>query len=283
MRPAQLHRAPRTPQEAILCELFAEVLGLPRVGIDDNFFELGGHSLLATRLISRIRAALNVEVAIRSLFEAPSVTGLAARLSSEAAALRAPLVALPRPAEIALSYAQRRLWFLERLEGVSGTYLIPLAVRLTGALDRAALEGALGDLVERHESLRTLFPDRLGVPRQLILAASRRGSGLEVVAVDEAGLSAALPAAAGRGFDLSSELPLRAHLFELGSNERREDEHVLLVVLHHIAGDGWSLRPLWRDLAAFYRARCAGRCGGAAAAAGAVRRLHAVAAGGAGR
>ncbi len=249
------HRAARTPQEAVLCELFAEVLGRPQVGADDNFFELGGHSLLAMRLISRIRAVLNVEVAIRSLFEAPSVTGLAARLSSEAAALRAPPVALPRPAEIALSYAQRRLWFLERLEGVSGTYLIPLAVRLTGALDRAALEGALGDLVERHESLRTVFPDRLGVPRQLIVAAAASGPRLEIAAVDEAGLPVALTAAAGRGFDLSSELPLRGHLFELGRNERGEDEHVLLIVLHHIAGDGWSLRPLWRDLAAFYRAR----------------------------
>src|SRR4029079_4595047 len=226
------HRAPRTPQEAILCSLFAEVLGVERVGVDDNFFERGGHSLLATRLISRIRATLHVEVAIRSLFEAPSVEALAARLSSEEAASRAPLVAVsPRPAEIALSYAQRRLWFLERLEGISGTYVIPLAVRLRGTLDRAALEEALGDLIERHESLRTLFPDRLGVPRQEILPPLSARPRLEIgTVVDEAGLAAALTAAAGQGFDLASEIPLRAHLFEITS-----DEHVLLIVLHHIA------------------------------------------------
>ena len=180
------HRAPRTPQEAILCSLFAEVLGVERVGVDDNFFERGGHSLLATRLISRIRATLNVEVAIRSLFEAPSVEALAARLSSEAEASRPPLVAMqPRPAEIALSYAQRRLWFLERLEGISGTYVIPLAVRLKGTLDRTALEEALGDLVERHESLRTLFPDRLGVPRQEILPPLSARPRLEIGSVDD--------------------------------------------------------------------------------------------------
>src|SRR6185503_5770095 len=235
----QLHRPPRTPQEAILCELYAEVLGLPRVGIDDDFFELGGHSLLATRLISRIRAALGLEVAIKSLFEAPSVAALAGRLSSEAGVVRAALVPQPRPAEIPLSYAQRRLWFLERLEGVSATYLIPLAVRLVGPLDPAALEGALGDLVERHESLRTLFPDRLGVPRQHIVAAARPV--LELVAVEAANLPAALSAAAGRGFDLSSELPLRGHLFRLepsgaGASAAGEQQHVVLLLLHHIAG-----------------------------------------------
>ena len=191
MARAHAQRAPRNPQEAILCELFAAVLGRPAVGVDDNFFELGGHSLLATRLISRIRAVLNVEVAIRSLFEAPSVARWRRSLRG-GAALRAPLVALPRPADIPLSYAQRRLWFLERLEGTSGTYLIPMAVRLTGRLDRDALQAALGDLVERHESLRTIVPDRLGVPRQVILEPSQARPALAIEPVDEAGLTGRL-------------------------------------------------------------------------------------------
>ena len=279
---SHLQRAPRNPQEALLCGLFAEVLGLPRVGVEDNFFELGGHSLLATRLISRIRAALDVEVAIRVLFEAPSVAALSLRLLSAARSAQARLVAGPRPAEIPLSYAQRRLWFLERLEDSGGgpssgsapsggsaqsAYVIPLAVRLAGRLDRAALDGALCDLMARHESLRTVFPEHLGVPRQSILEPHGArpgfgpgfGLGLAVVAVDEAGLAAAVSAALGRGFDLSCELPLRAHLFELSA-----ERHVLLLLLHHIAGDGWSLGPLSRDLGELYRARCLGVAAGLA-------------------
>jgi non-ribosomal peptide synthetase component F len=238
-------RAPRTPQEELLCGLFAEVLGVERIGIDDNFFELGGHSLLAARLISRIRASLDVEIAIRSLFEAPSVAALGRRLD-EGQQVRVPLVASARPAEIPLSFAQRRLWFLDRL--------IPLAVRLNGVLDHAALQAALGDVVERHESLRTIFPDRLGVPRQLILDASAARPRIAVTAVAEAGLAAALAAAARQGFDLSSEPPLRAHLFALDANE-----HMLLLLLHHIVGDGWSLAPLARDLVHYYTARRNGR------------------------
>jgi acyl carrier protein len=197
-----VRRVPRTPQEEILCGLFAEVLGLERVGIDDNFFALGGHSLLATRLISRIRSTLDVELAIRSLFEAPTVEALVQRLG-DAQAARPALRSLARPAEIPLSYAQRRLWFLDRLEGSSATYTIPLALRVRGALDLSALEAAVGDLVGRHESLRTIFPDTLGVPRQQILDADAARPRLAVTAVSEASLAGALSAAAGAGFALA--------------------------------------------------------------------------------
>ena len=258
-RVGAVRRAARTPQEEILCGLFAEVLGLERVGIDEDFFALGGHSLLATRLISRIRSTLDVEVSIRSLFEAPTVEALVGRLG-DAQVARAPLRAQARPAEIPLSYAQRRLWFLDRLEGASATYTIPLALRVRGELDRAALEAALGDLVERHESLRTIFPDTLGVPRQVILEAGAARPRLAVTAVDETSLAGALSAAARTGFDLAREPPLRAHLFALGAGE-----HVVLLLLHHIAGDGWSLAPLLRDLGRFYEARCRGEAAAVAA------------------
>src|SRR5499425_1360040 len=249
---AGVARLARSPREELLCGLFAEVLGLERVGIDDDFFALGGHSLLATRLISRIRSSLGVEVSIRSLFEAPTVAGLVERLG-EAGVARAALRAVERPGEVPLSYGQRRLWFLERLEGGGGRYTIPLAVRLRGALDVGALEAALGDVVARHESLRTIFPERLGVARQEVLAGGAARVRLLVRAVSEGELAGALTAASQAGFDLSREVPLRAHLFALG-----EGEHVLLLLLHHIAGDGWSLGPLARDLSLGYGARLRG-------------------------
>ena len=251
-------RGPRTPQEEILCGLFAEVLGLGRVGIDDNFFELGGHSLLATRLISRMRASLDVEISIRALFEAPTVAGLAQHLG-HAQAGRAALRAYARPAEIPLSYAQRRLWFLHRLEGDSAGYIIPVAVRLAGELDVGALERALCDVVERHESLRTVFAERDGVARQEILDARAVRPSLAVVGVREEELAGVLATAAGAEFALDREPPLRAHLYGLSARE-----HVLLLVLHHIAGDGWSLGVLLRDVARCYGARRAGEAPGLA-------------------
>ena len=274
-------RLPRTPHEAVLCALFAETLGVPEVGIDDNFFELGGHSLLATRLIGRIRSALDTEVAIRSLFEAPTVAGLAARLT-DGGRPREPLRVMPRPSAIPLSFAQRRLWFLNRLEGPSATYTIPLAVRLTGDLDIGALELALGDLMARHESLRTVFPETLGVPHQQVLEVSAARPRLLAKQIKSAGLTAELGAAASLGFDLSAEPPLRAHLFALEQVGDDKPVHVLLLLLHHIAGDGSSLAPLARDLSRAYRLRRDGEVPAGeqrtARAAGAICRLHAVAA-----
>src|SRR5262249_24546915 len=160
-------RPPRSPEEDMLCSLFAEALGLEQVGLDDNFFELGGHSLMATRLVSRVRATLGVELAIPTLFESPTVGELSARLR-EAGKGRPPLVRRQRPERLPLSYAQQRLWFIDRLEGTSVEYNIPEALRLKGNLDTEALERAINTIVELHESLRTRFAEVDGEPIQVI-------------------------------------------------------------------------------------------------------------------
>ncbi|MFF2549305.1 amino acid adenylation domain-containing protein, partial [Kitasatospora sp. NPDC058063] len=244
-------RGPRTPQEEILTGIFAEALGAPVVGVDDDFFALGGHSLLATRLVGRVRTALGVELPIRTLFEAPTVAALAGRLAEDAGQARPALLPVVRPERVLLSYAQRRLWFLHRLEGPSATYNIPLALRLSGALDRAALAQALSDVVGRHESLRTVFPEDGGVPYQQVLEGA--APELSFSETTEAQLAQALSEAASVGFALETEIPVRARLFALGG-----EEHVLLLTVHHIAADGWSLAPLGADLAAAYGARLNG-------------------------
>ncbi|EST31002.1 non-ribosomal peptide synthetase, partial [Streptomyces roseochromogenus] len=244
-------RSPRTPREELLCGLFAEVLGLPRVGVDDAFFALGGHSLLAVRLISRIREVFDVDIEVRHLFEAPTVAELA-RLIESAAGDRPRLAPYPRPDVVPLSFAQQRLWFLARLDGSSAVYNFPLALRLRGRLDTAALSAALTDVVARHETLRTVFAEDGGSPRQRILVAGP--APFETADSSESRLAEDLARAAGHAFDLSTEPPLRATLFRLG-----REEHVLLLLLHHVAGDGWSLAPLARDLAAAYAARREGR------------------------
>ncbi|MFB7510479.1 condensation domain-containing protein, partial [Streptomyces broussonetiae] len=245
----QTGRAPRTPQEQVLAGLFAEVLGLPQVGVDDSFFDLGGHSLLATRLVARVRTTLGVELPLRTLFHSPTVAGLAAGLGGAERA-RLALGRAERPELVPLSSAQRRLWFLRQLEGADSVYNMPLAWRLSGPLNLAALEAALGDVVDRHETLRTVFPAVDGVPYQRVLATGEARPRLSVTPADESALPELLPEAAARGFDLAAEPPLRAEVFEVSA-----DEHVLLLVMHHIAGDGWSLGPLAADLATAYAAR----------------------------
>ena len=223
---------------------------MERVGIDDNFFELGGHSLLATRLISRIRATLDVEIAIRSLFEAPSVEGLAKRLDQAQAARPALLRRCapgrdPAVVRAAAAVVPRSAGRPER-----ATYTIPMAVRLTGALDVGALEAALGDAGGAAREPAHRVPRYARRPAPVDPAGVRGAAELAVTAVTEASLPDALAQAAGQSFDLAGEVPLRAHLFALGPSE-----HVLLLLVHHIAGDGWSLAPLARDLARAYAAR----------------------------
>ncbi|MGC9441181.1 amino acid adenylation domain-containing protein [Streptomyces sp. WG5] len=246
-------RAPRSPQEEILCGLFAQVLDRPEAGADDHFFELGGNSLSAVRLLSRVRSAFGSEVDVRAVFEAPTPALLAARLTASGNR-RPELTARERTAEIPLSYAQRRLWFLSRLHGPSGAYNIPLAIRLDGALDVPSLRAALADVVARHEALRTVFPDDGGRPRQAVLDAADTPVPLRVVTCGPQELDAALREEAARGFDLATEPPLRATLFVVS-----DTEHRLLLTLHHIASDGWSNAPLARDLSRAYAARQAGR------------------------
>ncbi|MEZ7154949.1 non-ribosomal peptide synthase/polyketide synthase [Streptomyces sp. MAD19A] len=246
------YRAPRSPREEILCGLFTEVLGVDRVGIDDNFFDLGGHSLLATRLANRIRATLGTELSLRDLFAAPTPAALAAR--DGGAPDRAGVRVGERPGRLPLSFAQERLWFLNQFTQAPATYNIPAVLRLGGELDREALENALADVVARHESLRTLFVEDAEGPHQRVLDADAARPRLESVRTDERELEGLLRREAGRGFDLALEPPLRARLFSLAP-----DDHVLLLVVHHIAGDGWSVGPLARDLTAAYAARAAGR------------------------
>ncbi|MFB7588631.1 amino acid adenylation domain-containing protein [Streptomyces sp. NPDC056169] len=250
-------RAPRTPQEETLCALFAEVLGLAEgsVGIDSDFFELGGHSLLATRLVSRARTALDAELAIRDLFEAPTVAELVARTATSRGTARPALTALTaaeRPDELPLSHAQQRLWVIQQIECTSAAYNFPLVMRLRGAFDRTAWSAALADVTARHEALRTVFAEREGQAFQRVLPADVRPV-VEHLRAAEDEVPAIVDAAVRRPFDLAGELPLRATIVEVAP-----DDHVVALLLHHITTDEWSDRPFLRDLTTAYRARLDG-------------------------
>ncbi|MFF2555613.1 non-ribosomal peptide synthase/polyketide synthase [Nocardia sp. NPDC058058] len=256
------YREPGTPAEIAVAGVFAELLGLERAGVDDDFFALGGSSLLAARAVARIGAALDCEIPVRALFETRSVAALAEYAHElSGAGARTPLLPRMRPARLPLALAQQRMWFLNRYWAAEETAgpgaasdNIPLVIRFSGQLDAVALAGALADLVERHEILRTVYPDGVDGPEQVILPAAQSVPAVVAEQLAESELDARLVAAATHAFDLTVETPVRAELFRLS-----DTEHVLALVLHHISADGFSLGPLARDLMAAYTARHTGQ------------------------
>jgi amino acid adenylation domain-containing protein len=251
------YTAPRTPTEEVLAGIWAEVLGTERVGADAHFFELGGHSLLATQVVSRARQAFGVEVPLRALFEAPTVAGLAGRvdaLRSEGAAPAPPIERVPRTGPLPLSFAQRRLWLVDRMEPGSPAYNVPAALRLRGALDVAALRASLDALVRRHETLRTTFAERGGAPVQVVHPPAP----VPLPVLDLSGLPAAARerraerlarAEALRPFDLARGPLVRSALLRLG-----DGDHALFFTLHHVVSDEWSMEVLVREVSALYAA-----------------------------
>ncbi len=264
--------APRTPTEELLANLFVDLLGRGRVGIDDNFFELGGHSLLATRLVSRVREAWRVDLPVRELFESPTVRALAARIEQEKKSaqgtLLPPVEPVGREGALPLSFAQQRLWVLHHLEPGSTAYHLPLAVRLRGKLDSVALHDSLGEILLRHEALRTHFEVRDGSPAQVIslfVPPALPRVDLTALAAGPAGrrekeLLGLIQAQVLHPFDLGRGPLFRATLVVLDQNQVSErSEHALLTAMHHIVSDGWSLGVLMGELAELYAARLDGR------------------------
>nr|WP_280382815.1 non-ribosomal peptide synthetase [Nocardia wallacei] len=249
-------RAPATPIEEIVAGVFAEVLGVERIGADDDFFALGGNSLIATQVIARVGAAVGTRVPVRALFERSTVTGFAAAIESQTRDSGAPaLGTLERPERIPLSLAQQRMWFLNRFDPESAAYNVPMAVRLTGELNVAALREAIGDVVARHEVLRTVYPEVDGAPVQVILPVAQAVPELELRTVAPDAIESAVISVVSTSFDVTSAVPLRVALFEI---DGAVGEYVLAMVVHHISGDGSSMAPLTRDVMTAYAARAAG-------------------------
>ncbi|AKQ66241.1 Non-ribosomal peptide synthetase [Myxococcus hansupus] len=252
---------PRNPTEETVARVFGEILGQARVGAKDDFFALGGHSLLATQVVSRIRAAFDVELSLRDFFDAPTVSSLAERLGAASAPSHLPPLA---PAKVEgpmpLSFAQQRLWFLDQLQPGQALYVIPAALRLSGTLDLDALHSAMTELVRRHASLRTTFQAEGGEARQVIHPPTAVSlevvdlSGLQGEAQREAEAVKRATEDAQRPFDLARGPLLRVTLLKLETSE-----HVLLVCMHHIISDGWSMGVLVREVASLYESFCGGK------------------------
>ena len=259
-----VHTEPRGPVEELLASIWSDALGIEgpadrRIGGESDFFRLGGHSLAVARVVSRIREAFGVEIPVRQLFETPTLSGLAKAV--EAAGMvpgTPPLVPRPREGAPPLSFAQERLWFLDRLEGASQAYNIPVAVRLSGTLDARALEAALDEIVRRHEALRSVFPLVDERPVQVVLPAPR----WRLPVVDFAVLAGDVAAEVDRlesaeaawHFDLAAGPLLRTVLVRLG-----ECEHLVLLNVHHVVFDGWSVDVFMGELSALYEAFSQGR------------------------
>jgi amino acid adenylation domain-containing protein len=255
--------APRTPTEEVLAGIFAEVLGVSKVGAAANFFELGGHSLLATKVVSRVRKTFGVEIPLRAIFESPTVAALASAVERAAAGgtegQPPPLVPAPRGGELPLSFAQQRLWFIDQLVPDQPLYHVPGALRLRGPLDASALARAVNEIISRHEILRTTFAAIEG--RAVQVVAPSLELPLPVFSLEESPegereteLRRLADAAARRPFDLTRGPLLRTALVRLG-----EEDHVLLFTLHHIISDGWSIGVMTGEMVALYNAFAAGR------------------------
>ena len=251
----QVYVAPRTPVEEQLAQIWSDILGVKQIGVHDDFFALGGHSLLATQLISRIRDRMRTELPLMTLFNHPTIAGLAVEVTgNSASAVSQAIVPCDHSQPLPLSFSQQRLWFLDQLEGRSATYNVPLALALEGPLDIDALQRSVDSLVERHESLRTHFAVSKGKPVQIVRPSL--AVPVEVIPMPgatEAEVQARLEALAQTPFDLTTDSLLRVHVLQSAP-----DRHLLLVIMHHIVSDGWSLGILVRELAELYAGNCAG-------------------------
>jgi amino acid adenylation domain-containing protein len=251
---SRVFRAPVSPVQEAVVAVFAEVLAVEQVGLDDEFFALGGNSLIATQAAARLGEALNAHVPVRMLFEASTVEALAEQVTSVLGTGNRPVLSRqPRPERIPLSPAQQRMWFLSRFDPASPAYNMPLAVRLTGELNVPALQQAVHDVLERHESLRTVFPEHDGEPVQIVVPAETVELDLSPTIVAEDAVDAHVLSVVARGFDVSTTVPIRGRLLRVSDNEL-----ILVVVVHHISADGFSMAPLARDVATAYLARSRG-------------------------